>query len=426
MSESSVWEDALAQFEEAADIIGLSESMRDILTHPKKVIEVSIPVRMDDCTTKVFKGFRVQFNTFRGPGKGGIRYHPDINVEEVKALSFWMTWKNTVVDIPFGGAKGGVVCNPKELSHSELERLSRGYIEALQSDIGPEKDIPAPDVYTSPEVMAWMMDEFSKYKGYNAFGVITGKPMELGGSHGRAEATAQGGLYVLEHALKKLGLKKSSLAIQGFGNAGSVMAELSSESGHKVVAVSDSKGGVYSEEGLDVDEVKRVKEEKGTVTALEGEDVEEITNEELLSLDVDVLVPAALENQVREDNCDGVEADLVLELANGPVTQEAQKRLFENGTVIIPDILANAGGVTVSYFEWVQNNMNYSWSREEVQTKLQKKMCESFDNLWSIGEEHGVNLGTAAYIYAIKRMTKVLELRGYYDKKTCKKRFKNH
>lgn len=297
----NVWEEALNQFNRGAKILKLDESIVELLTNPKRIFQVSIPVRMDDGKIKVFQGFRVQFNDFRGPTKGGIRYHPDVDLHEVKALSFWMTWKNTVVDVPFGGGKGGIICNPKELSQGELERLSRGYIEGMHKYIGPEKDIPAPDVYTNQQIMAWMVDEYHRIEGHNVFGMITGKPLELGGSEGRMQATAQGGVYVLEEALKTYNLTNPTIAIQGFGNVGMIAAKLLTAKGFKIVAVSDSKGGIYNAEGLDIAKVSKHKAE--TKSVKECPDSEDITNEELLELDVNVIVPAALEGVITKKKC---------------------------------------------------------------------------------------------------------------------------
>lgn len=406
-----VWKEALLQFNKGADLLKLDESTREILTNPKRIIEVSILVRMDNGKIKVFRGFRVQFNDYRGPTKGGIRYHPDVSIHEVKALAFWMTWKNTVVDIPFGGGKGGVICNPKEMSPGELERLSRGYIEAMHKFIGQEQDIPAPDVYTNPQVMAWMVDEFHRIKGYNEFGMITGKPLELGGSEGRGEATAQGGVYVLEEAMKKMNMKNPVIAIQGFGNAGMTAAKLLAKDGYKVLAVSDSKTGIYNENGLDIDAVIVHKQNTKTLEDFKGAEI--ISNEQLLELDVDVLIPAALEGVITDKNVDKIKARIILELANGPVSASAREKLFKKGQMSIPDILANSGGVTVSYFEWVQNKAGYSWTEKEVLEKLKVKMITAFDNTYSASQKFNVDMGTAAYVYAIGKMVKVLDWRGY-------------
>ncbi|MBU0471004.1 MAG: Glu/Leu/Phe/Val dehydrogenase [Nanoarchaeota archaeon] len=410
----TIWDEALEQFNKAAKKLNIDESVVEILTNPKRIIQVSIPVRMDNAKIKVFQGFRVQFNDFRGPTKGGIRYHPNVTLEEVKALAFWMTWKNTVVDVPFGGGKGGVMCNPKEMSPGEIERLSRGYIEAMHKFIGPEKDIPAPDVYTNPQIMAWMMDEYHKIEGHNVFGMITGKPIELGGSEGRGQATAQGGVYVLEEAVKALKMTKPSIAIQGFGNAGMTAAELLSKDGYKIIAVSDSKGGIYNSKGLDIKKIIQIKKETGTVTNYEL--ANKISNEELLELEVDVLIPAALEGVITSKNVNNVKAKIILELANGPVSTEAREKLYNKGQISIPDILANSGGVAVSYFEWVQNKIGYPWSEKEVLEKLKKKMIAAFDEVYSTSKEFKVDFGTAAYIYAIKKMISVLDWRGTMKK----------
>jgi glutamate dehydrogenase (NAD(P)+) len=407
----NIWDEALSQFDKAAKVLNLDSSIVDLLTHPKRIHQVSIPVRMDNGKIKVFEGFRVQFNDLRGPTKGGIRYHPDVTLEEVKALSFWMTWKNTVVDVPFGGGKGGIIVNPKELSKGELERLSRGYIEAMHKFIGPEKDIPAPDVYTTPQIMAWMVDEYHRIEGHNVFGMITGKPLELGGSEGRGEATAQGGFYVLEEAFKVFNIVNPTIAIQGFGNAGMVAAKLLSKAGHKIVAVSDSKGAIYNEHGLNIEKVIQEKNQSKTVIGFS--DAKKISNEELLELNVDVLIPAALESVITSKNVSNIKAKIILELANGPVSANAREALFKNGQISIPDILANSGGVAVSYFEWVQNNIGYAWKEKEVLEKLKEKMCVAFDNVYNISKEYKVDMGTAAYVHAIKKMVKVLELRGY-------------
>jgi glutamate dehydrogenase len=355
----------------------------------------------------VFEGYRVQFNDARGPFKGGIRFHPDVNLDEVKALAAWMTLKCAVAHIPLGGAKGGIIVNPKELSKSELERLSREYIHKLHNDLGPDKDIPAPDVYTTPEIMAWMLDEYEKFHGRNP-GMITGKPIEIGGSKGRDKATAMGGFFVLAQALKVMNIKKPTVAVQGFGNAGSVIAEILYDAGFKIVAISDSKSGIFDENGLNIKELIEYKKNTGTVKGFIGKD---ITNEELLEIDADVLVPAALENQITELNADAIQAKIILELANGPTTPEADKILFKKGTVVIPDILANSGGVTVSYFEWVQNIQNYYWTTDEVNARLKEKIVTAFENIYSISVEHKIDLRTAAYILAVERISKAILLR---------------
>jgi glutamate dehydrogenase (NAD(P)+) len=416
--EPTSWDNALVQFNEAAEILGLDSNLIEILTNPKLTIQVSIPVRMDDCTVKVFQGFRVQFNDFPGPTKGGIRFHPKVTLDEVKALAFWMTWKNIIADIPYGGAKGAVVCDTKTLSETELERLSRGYVQAIRKFIGPRDDIPAPDVYTNETIMAWMMDEYSKLVGHNVYGVFTGKPVELGGSEGRTEATARGGYFVLREALKKKRLRGRKVAIQGFGNVGSEMARILFENGFKVIAVSDSKGGIYKEGGIDVNALLAFKKETGSVTGFKHGKA--ITSKGLLEVNCDILIPAALQNQITNVNARNVKAGIVLELANGPLTSEARKILHNKGILVVPDILANSGGVTVSYFEWVQNNIGYFWCRSVVENELEKKMIKAFNNIYETSKTYNVNLGTAAYVFAVKKMARIIELRGLYKHGVCK------
>ncbi len=406
---------AQKQLDEAAEIMKLDPQAHELLREPMEVLEVQIPVKMDDGTTKLFKGFRVHYNDARGPTKGGIRFHPQETLDTVKALAAWMTWKTSVADIPYGGAKGGVICNPKEMSEGELERLSRGYIRAIGRFIGPERDIPAPDVYTNPQIMAWMMDEYSKIVGYNAPGVITGKPIEVGGSLGRGDATARGGMYVLREAAKKikLDLKKATVSIQGYGNAGQFAHELVTEMfGSKVVAVSDSKGGIYSENGLDYNKVLAHKEKTGSVINFSG--AKNITNEELLELNVDVLIPAALENQITGKNANNIKAKVVLELANGPTTPEADEILYKKGILDIPDFLANSGGVTVSYFEWVQNINGYYWSLDEVYSRLDTKISKSFWDTINMAEKYKTFPRMGAYILAVDRVAKAMKARGWY------------
>ncbi|MBI5728443.1 MAG: Glu/Leu/Phe/Val dehydrogenase [Candidatus Magasanikbacteria bacterium] len=410
---------AMKQLEKAAAAIGLEPGIKEILKHPQRVLTVCIPLRLDDGSIRVFTGFRSQYNDARGPFKGGIRYHPDVTLEEVKALSFWMAMKCAVVDLPLGGGKGGIIVDPKQLSEGELERLSRGYIQSVAKYIGPTQDVPAPDVYTNPKIMAWMLDEYERLAGEHAPGVITGKPLALGGSAGRSFATAQGGVYVLREAAKKLDLdpKKTTVAIQGFGNAGSYMAKLLRAAGYRIVAVSDSRGGVLAmndEErtinSLDIDALEKYKKESGTVAGFPG--TEKISNEALLELDVDVLVPAALENVITSDNAGKIKAQLLIELANGPVTPDADQNLAERGIVSVPDILANAGGVTVSYFEQVQNTMNYYWTEEEVLVKLEKIMTTAFQAVWDRREKYGVDLRTAAFVLGVERIAAAMRARG--------------
>jgi len=444
MEELNPFKIAQKQLDEAAEIMGLDKASHAMLREPMRTLIVSIPIKMDNGETKVFTGFRVQYNDARGPTKGGIRWHPEESLDTVKALAAWMTWKTAVVDIPYGGAKGGIICNPKEMSDAEKERLARGYIRAIGRFIGPEKDIPAPDVYTTPQIMAWMMDEFSKIVGYNAPGVITGKPLCVGGSKGRADATARGGMYVLREAAKHIGLpleenaenmhksyeelKKLddtiptgnvvTVAIQGYGNAGQFAHLLITRlfKNVKVVAVSDSKGGIYSEEGLPYKKTMEVKKNTGSVINYEG--VKQITNEELLELDVDILVPAALENVIRNDNAERIKAKIVLELANGPTTPEADEILHRKGCLVLPDFLANAGGVTVSYFEWVQNINGYYWEFEEVYEKLDRKMSRAFWDVINKQKEYkekgkDIHPRTAAYIVSIERVVEAMKTRGW-------------
>lgn len=411
----SLFENTLKQIDQAAKLMKLDVQVEEMMRHPERVIEVSLPVKMDNGTIRVFTGYRVQHSSVRGPYKGGIRFHPDVDLAEVKALSTWMTLKCAVVDIPLGGGKGGVVVNPKELSTQEIERLSRAYVAALADFIGPEKDIPAPDVYTNPQIMAWMADEFSRIKGHNVLGVVTGKPLGVGGSEGRAEATSQGGVYILNKYLeaKNLDPKGMTVAIQGFGNAGSHVTEMLHELGCTVVAVSDSKGALYCEEGLEPDKALSCKVEYGQVgeCVLAGQSCRMISNEDLLELDVDILVLSALENQIREDNVDTVKAKVILELANGPVTPEADVVLDKKGVDVIPDVLANAGGVTVSYFELVQNQMNYYWSAEDIQTRLKTKMETAFEAIENIKKHYNCSYRMAAYISALKRIEAATLLR---------------
>ncbi len=409
---ANAFNNALKQLDKAVSLLDLKEGAVEALKKPKRVLQFSLPVKMDDGKLKVFEAYRVQYNDARGPFKGGIRFHQQVNLSEVKALAFWMAIKTATVGIPMGGGKGGVVVNPKKLSPAELERLSRAYMRAIADFVGPEIDVPAPDVNTNPQIMAWMMDEYEKIKGGHYPGVITGKPLELGGSAGRGTATAQGGFYVLSELLGKLksGRKKLTLAIQGFGNAGSVFADLADQAGLKVVAVSDSQGGIYNEQGLELDKVKEHKKQTGSVVDFEG--AKKVTNQKLLELPVDILVPAALENQITKDNAGRIKAQIILELANGPITPEADEKLFKKGKIVVPDVLANAGGVTVSYFEWVQNRQQYYWTEQEVLAKLKPIMVKAFNEVWQTGQEMKVDLRTAAFVLAIKRIVEAMELRG--------------
>jgi glutamate dehydrogenase (NAD(P)+) len=405
---------AQKQLDQAAEIMGLDPATHELLRWPLRELHVTLPVRMDDGKTKVFHGFRVQYNDSRGPTKGGIRYHPEETIDTVRALAAWMTWKTAVVDIPLGGGKGGIVCNPKEMSERELERLSRAYIRQVGRILGEEVDVPAPDVYTTPQIMAWMMDEYSFIRGYNVPGVITGKPIPLGGSQGRGDATARGGMYCTREAGKVLGidLKGATAAIQGYGNAGQFGHLLGQEMlGLKVVAVSDSRGGIYNPDGLDTEAVIAHKRETGSVTNFP--DAQSITNAELLELDVVVLIPAALENQITAANAGNVKARIVSELANGPTTPEADEILHKNGVYVIPDFLCNAGGVTVSYFEQVQNAYDYYWDLETVHERLDKKMTAAFHAVHGAAQTHGVNNRIGAYIVAVSRVAEACKLRGW-------------
>jgi len=402
------------QLDTAAEILKLDPGMHAFLREPMRELHVSLPVRMDDGSTKVFKGFRVQYNDARGPTKGGIRFHPEETIDTVRALAAWMTWKCAIMDLPLGGGKGGVVCSPKTMSKNELERLSRTYIRQVGRILGPQMDIPAPDVYTDAQIMAWMMDEFSAMQGQNVPGVITGKPLCLGGSCGRNDATARGGMYALREAAKVLGidLKGKTAAIQGYGNAGHFAHELAQELlGLKVVAVSDSHGGIYNEKGFDLEEVTVHKGNTGSVVNLPGH--KNITNQELLALDVMVLFPAALENQITGQNAADVKAKILAELANGPTTPEADAILHNNGVFIIPDFLCNAGGVTVSYFEQVQNAYNYYWPVEEVHEKLDEKMTAAFHSMYEMAQAYKVNNRVAAYLVAVSRVAEAVRMRGW-------------
>ena len=408
------FEIAQRQLDEAAAILKLDPAVHELLRWPIRELHVTLPVKMDDGTTKIFHGFRVQYNDARGPTKGGIRYQPQETIDTVRALAAWMTWKTAVVDIPLGGAKGGVICNPKEMSPGELERLSRAYVRQVGRIIGLEKDVPAPDVYTTPQIMAWMADEFSFLQGYNEFGVITGKPLALGGSAGRGDATARGGIFCLREAAKALGvnLKGETAAIQGYGNAGSFAHKLGVELlGLKVVAVSDSKGGIYNPDGLDYQKVMAHKDKTGSVVGFPG--TRAVSNEELLELEVMVLFPSALENVITEANAGRIKAKFSAELANGPTTPEADRILHENGVYVIPDFLCNAGGVTVSYFEMVQNAYNYYWDEPMVHERLDKKMTTAFHAVHKTAQQYKVHNRLAAYMVAVSRVAEAVRLRGW-------------
>jgi len=405
---------AQRQFDEAAELLGLEDAMRAFLRVPMRELHVSLPVRMDDGKVKVFEGFRVQYNDSRGPTKGGIRFHPDETIDTVRALAAWMTWKCSVVDIPLGGGKGGVICNPKEMSPNELERLSRAYIDAVGRIIGPENDVPAPDVYTTPQIMAWMMDQYSKIAGSNAFGVITGKPLQLGGSAGRGDATARGGWFTVREAANELGidLANATVAVQGYGNAGSFAAILGKKLfGCKIVAVTDTRGGVMSKDGLDPEAVLEHKRRTGSVAGMPG--TQPISNTEVLELDVDILWPSAIENVLTGDNAGNVKAKIVAEAANGPTTPEADTILHDNGIHVVPDFLCNAGGVTVSYFEMVQNFNHFYWTEEHVHGMLDEKMTKAYHAVLAASRQHKAHMRLAAYAVAVQRVAEAVRLRGW-------------
>jgi glutamate dehydrogenase (NAD(P)+) len=405
---------AQQQLDEAAQLLGLDPATHALLREPQRELVVTFPVRMDDGQVKIFKGYRVQYNDSRGPTKGGLRFHPDETIDTVRALAAWMTWKCAVVDIPLGGAKGGVTCNPKTFSPYELERVARGYIRAIYKILGEKTDVPAPDVYTNPQVMAWMMDEYSLIQGHNVPGVITGKPLPLGGSQGRTDATARGGIFCVREAAKVLGvnLQEASAAIQGYGNAGQFAHQLAVEVlGMKVVAISDSRGGIYNPNGLDYQATIKHKNTTGSVVEFEG--AQSISNEDLLALEVTVLFPAALENVITEYNAAHIKAKIVAELANGPTTPEADHILHQNGIYVIPDFLCNAGGVTVSYFEQVQNAYNYYWPLELVHERLDFKMTAAFQAVHEMAEVKKVHNRLAAYLVAVDRVAEAVRLRGW-------------
>jgi len=404
---------ALEQFQRAADLMKLDPNVQEILRKPRRILSINFPVKMDDGRILLYQGFRSQHNNALGPYKGGIRFHPNVTIDEVKALSMWMTWKCAVAGIPFGGAKGGVTVNPKILSHAELERLSRSFFSLISEIVGPFRDIPAPDVYTDSQTMAWFMDEYSKNDRNNPFAVVTGKPLIIGGSLGRDSATGRGVSINIEEAARhmKIDLKKATCAIQGFGNVGSFTHMFLEEAGVKVVAVSDSKGGIHKKTGIWFNDVSAHKKKTGSITNLPGG--ENITNEELLELDVDILVPAALEDVITEKNAPKIRAKLVAEGANGPTTPEADDILFKKDITLIPDILANSGGVSTSYLEWVQNLQHLYWSAEEVDQRLKAIMKKAFAEVWKTSQEYNVDMRTGAYVYAIAKVTSAMKIRGW-------------
>ncbi|HXW77058.1 MAG TPA: Glu/Leu/Phe/Val dehydrogenase [Candidatus Eremiobacteraceae bacterium] len=413
-SSQNVWQMAQGQLDDVARLIGLDDSIHSYLRVPKRVLTVSVPCEMDDRTLRVYEGYRVQHNMSRGPAKGGIRFHPDVTLDEVKALAMWMSWKCALVNIPFGGAKGGVICDPKSMSLRELENLTRRYTSEISIIIGPEKDIPAPDVYTTPQMMAWIMDTYSMQKGYSIPGVVTGKPVAIGGSLGRDKATARGCLYVANEAMQEIGraIPGAAVSIQGFGNAGMHAAELFAQDGYKIVAVSDSRGGVANPKGLDVAKLIAFKQETGSVSGFSGG--EKATNKEVLEYECDVLVPAALEKVITKENAPRIRAKIVAEAANGPTLPEADDILFERGIMVLPDILANAGGVTVSYFEWVQDLQEDFWDEDKVNDRLKRKMVRAFRDTLEKAHKHKVHMRRGAYVLAVGRVAEATQLRGVY------------
>ncbi|MBV9100375.1 MAG: Glu/Leu/Phe/Val dehydrogenase [Candidatus Dormibacteraeota bacterium] len=408
------WHNAQRQFDEAARLLGLDRSLRGVLREVKRQLIVNFPVKMDDGSTRMFEGYRVQHNVARGPAKGGIRYHPGVTLDEVKALAMWMTWKCAIAGLPFGGAKGGVVVDPKQLSVGELERLTRRYATEISLVIGPESDIPAPDVNTTPAVMAWIMDTVSMEQGFSVPAVVTGKPLAIGGSQGRNAATGRGVMFVALAACRRLGRspQESTVAVQGFGNAGSFAARLMAEQGFTICAVSDTTGAIYAEHGLDIPAVIAHKQQTGSVAGFDGS--ESISSEQVLEAPVDILIPAALENQVTASNAGRIKASLLLEAANGPVTPDADAILEKRGVTVVPDVVANAGGVTVSYFEWVQDLQSFFWDEDEINRQLEKIMNRAVDDTWQMAQEHGVSLRNGAYFVAIDRVAEATIARGIY------------
>lgn len=410
----NIYKMALAQLDAVAKTIKLDPNIHEYLKYPKRELTVSVPVKMDDGTLKVFAGYRIQHTLALGPTKGGIRFHPNVSLDEIRALAMWMTWKCAVIGLPYGGAKGGVICNPKQLSKGELERLTRRYTSEINFMIGPEKDIPAPDVYTDPQIMAWIMDTYSMDKGFSVPGVVTGKPICVGGSQGRKEATARGVVYNLIEACQKLNLnlKETKIIVQGFGNAGSIAARLLWEEGAAVVGVADSRGGIYNEKGLNILDVLAFKQETGSVADFPG--AVKTSPQQILEHPCDILIPAALENQITESVADRIKAKIIAEAANGPTTPEADTILHNRGVFMIPDILANAGGVTVSYFEWVQDIQSLFWSEKEINDKLKELVKRAFANVFNVYQERKTDMRTAAYIVAVSRVAEALSVRGIY------------
>jgi glutamate dehydrogenase (NAD(P)+) len=414
LAQGLLFDDMLQEFEVAARLLNLEPGIWRILTHPKRQIIVSCPVQMDNGEIEVFTGYRVQYNITLGPAKGGIRYHPEVSLDEVTALAAWMTWKCAVAHIPFGGGKGGIICDPTKMSRRELEALTRRYVAEIVDAIGPEKDVPAPDVNTNEQVMAWVMDTYSMHVGHTTTSVVTGKPLEMGGSLGRREATGRGVMIVTRESARHVGfdINGAAVAIQGFGNVGSVSAELLSRIGARIVAITDWKGGVYNRSGLDISKLSDHVAQHKSVAGFTGG--EPLTNEELFKLDVDVLIPAALENQINIENAPGIRARVVVEGANGPTDPDAHRSLHARGVFVVPDILANSAGVTASYFEWVQDRYGYFWTEQEVNDRLEAKMSEAFNAVLSTALKYTVDMRTAAYIVAIERVATVTKMRGMY------------
>lgn len=410
------FDNVLSTIEKASTLLGYNKNDYEILKHPERELKVSIPVRMDDGSLQVFEGFRVQHSTVRGPAKGGIRYHYAVNEDEVKALAAWMTFKCAVVDIPYGGGKGGVICDPTKLSDDELQRITRGFTEKIAGFVGPNVDIPAPDVGTTPQIMGWIVDTYSKLKGENTLGIVTGKPIELGGSLGRGEATGRGVMLSTLNVLKAKNIEVSgaSACVQGMGNVGSISAKLLHKAGIKILAVSDVSGGIYNPNGLDIPAILNFLQAKrgNLLKDYNAEGLQRISNQELFEIECTVMVPAALENQINKDNADKIKAKIIVEGANGPTTVEADEILNQKGITIVPDILANSGGVVVSYFEWVQNLQNFYWTEEDVNNKLKQIADRAFDAVWAMSVDKKVSLRTAAYMIAIKRVVDALKLRG--------------
>jgi glutamate dehydrogenase/leucine dehydrogenase len=408
----SPFQNALNQLKTAAKILNLEDQTVRVLSKPQTIVEVSVPLKRDDGRIEYYTGFRVQYNNARGPFKGGLRFHPKVNLDEVKALAFWMTIKTAVVDIPYGGSKGGIIIDPQKLSESETQRLSRSFIRSLGDVIGPDKDIPAPDVNTNPQIMAWMVDEYCKLTGQNQLGVITGKPLEYGGSRGRTPATGQGGFYILEEIAQKIELnpKNTSIIIQGFGNVGYYLAKIAHQAGYKIIGLSDSRGAIYNQNGFNPTAVQEFKEQNGTVKGYK--EAEQINNQELLEKECDVLAPAALEDVITSENANKIKAKIILELANGPTTTDADTILRQNKIIVVPDVLANAGGVTVSYFEWVQNQTGFYWDEKTVLQRLKPIMARSFAAIWEMSKQKNIDLRTAAFVIAVKRIVDAMRVRG--------------